>query len=157
MLLTAVAASREEALQLYLRDLEPGAFRGRLPPTHFARFVVIEMDEGPKLLFSSRFDGDARPYLEALSRTDEAAEIWGHCAIPGDMPLERYLCDEANHVTTQYVVSAFHERLRVGEINSALRLRGELSRFAAKAESAEHFTLWHEFRQLKEVRRILAR
>src|ERR1700759_3735867 len=125
-MITPGARRRAAELQQFLSDLPrdaaptaagrpgtpPSPFTGVLPPTHFARFVVIRLDhDHPYLFFSSVFDGDTRDYLRALAATPPALEIWSHCHLTdagrplSAEALERYLCDERNWRPAQYMVS----------------------------------------------------
>ena len=63
------------------RAVPVSPFTGQLPPTHFARLVVIELHGAPHLLFSSRFDGPIDDYLRALAATPQALRIWSHWPI----------------------------------------------------------------------------
>jgi hypothetical protein len=175
-IITPVAAARADDLTVYLatqlpRDEPPtdngvtatrtSPFTGALPPTHFARFVVIELDERPYLLFSSRFDGDVTEYLRALARTPQALTIFTHCHIAtADQALtaaelERHLCDHGNWSSAPYIVSAIPDGVTVADINRALSLRAELGRFAVHAERLDPAALAHAFRQLPAIRALL--
>ncbi|MGH2895613.1 MAG: hypothetical protein ACRDPM_20420 [Solirubrobacteraceae bacterium] len=140
---------------------KPSPFTGVLPPTHFARFVVIKLDhDRPYLLFTSVFDGDTRDYLRALAATEEAQEVWSHCKI-ADTPtageLERYLCDERNWRPSQYVVSAVPDGVTVGEINRALSLRAQLAGLITRATARDPTALAHDLRQLPAVQALMSR
>jgi hypothetical protein len=175
-IITAVTAGRAGELRAYLstqlpRDAPPtGAgpadppaspFTGVLPPTHFARFVVIEMHDEPYLFFSSRFDGPTRDYLRALADTEQALTIWSHCQITsaGDAltvaELERHLCDRHHWSPTPYVVSAIPPGVTVAQINRALSLRAELARFVPRAPRLDPAALAHDLRQLPAIRALL--
>jgi hypothetical protein len=177
-IITAVAAGRAGELREYLstqlpRDPPPtragpgepavSPFTGVLPPTHFARFVVIEMHDEPYLFFSSRFDGPTGDYLRALAHTDEALTIWSHCQIPRAgaaltiAELEAHLCDRRHWSPTPYVVSAIPPAVTVARINRALSLRAELARFVSRAPRLDPAALAHEFRQLPAIRALLGR
>jgi len=179
LILTPVRPGQVQSLRAYLNGLPrdatpagPGAppsavpqspFTGVLPPTHFARFVVIELDQRPQLLFSSRFDGTVKEYLRALAATAEAQVIWSHCqvtedgAAPDHGQLERHLCDPGHQFRSQYVVGAFPTQLSVHQINAALTLRAQLSRLATRAAGLDQWALAHEFRQLPAIRQLLSR
>jgi hypothetical protein len=165
MIITAVKKDSAEALRCYLRrlgDASVSPFSGALPPTHFGRFVVIKLGDLPHLLFSSRFDGTVDAYVRALAKTELARKIWCHCELPpddqgADGRLERYLTNRRHHVKSQYVVSAFPLRSTVAEINAALRLRAELSKFAVRAAKLDQIALAHDFRQLPSIRHIMSR
>lgn len=177
-IIARVRPGRGEALSALLwrlpRDTAPAPgrtssvptspFSGRLPPTHFARLVVIERQlPDPHLLFSSHFDGPPERYLRALAATPEALEIWGHCDLGDEFEpldaaaLERYLLALGRSLPSQYVVNAVPAGLTVAEVNAALALREDLSRFATRAAARDGTALAHDFRQLPSIRRLLGR
>jgi hypothetical protein len=178
-IVTPVAAGRVAGLEAFLSSLprdraptrdgpvatEPSPFTGVLPPTHFARFVVITLDDRSHLLFTSCFDGAGRDYLRALAATPTAQTIWSHCQLttvgatrpPTAAELEQYLCDERNWRPTQYVVSAIAPGVTVGQINRALSLRVQLARLMMRAASLDPAALAHDFRQLPAVQALLNR
>jgi hypothetical protein len=178
-IITPVAAGQADGLNRYLgglpRDTPPAPdapataprspFTGVLPPTHFARFVVIKLDAVAHLMFSSRFDGPVTDYLRALSATPQGLAIWSHCHVPSvpagselDRPrLERYLCDPRHHLAAQYVVSAFPTGVTVGQVNGALSLRDQLGGFVSRAGRLHPAALAHDFRQLPAIRQLLQR
>jgi len=141
----------------------PSPFAGALPPTHFARFVVIELDHQPHLLFTSAFDGDTREYLRALAATPTALEIWSHCHITARgraltaPELERHLCDERNWRPSQYVVNTLPDGVTVGAVNRALSLRAQLGGLMGRAASMEATALAHDFRQLPAIQTLMRR
>jgi hypothetical protein len=142
----------------------PSPFTGVLPPTHFARFVVIRLDhDRPYLLFTSVFDGDTHDYLRALAGTPEAQRIWSHCQLDGAAAplsaegLEPYLCDEGSWRPTQYVVNALADGVTVGQVNRALSLRAQLADLVTRAAALDPAALAHDFRQLPAVQALLAR
>lgn len=155
MVLTPVATGEEEDLRARLRALPPRTFTGRLPPTHFARFVVMPLDDRSRLLFSARFDGRREDYIAALAVTPEAQAIWSHCELPPCCELTEYLQDEANHLATQYIVAAIDEQLSVAQVNAALRLRAQLSRFVTRVHRLDAAELAHEFRQLTHLHSVM--
>jgi hypothetical protein len=178
LIITPVKPGEADALKRYLAGLprDPVAttrdgprqpvrspFSTTLPPTHFARLVVIELHRRFHLMFSSRFDGAVAEYLRALAATEEALTIWGHCEVPsvgGALDrerLERYLGDPRQRLESQYVVGAFPDAVTVGQVNAAVTLRAELSAFAARAAGLGQTALAHEFRQLPAIRHLFAR
>ncbi len=142
----------------------PSPFTGVLPPTHFARFVVIELDHHePYLFFTSAFDGGTCEYLHTLAGTSDAQRIWSHCQITDTVgpltgaELERYLCDERNWLPTQYAVDALRGEVTVGEVNRALSLRAQLSALMTRASSLDPTALAHDFRQLPAIQALIGR
>jgi hypothetical protein len=177
-IITPVAEGHAEELTRYLAELPrdqpptaqgpgstpPSPFTGVVPPTHFARLVVIRLDgERPYLLFTSVFDGDTRDYLRALARTPEAQRIWSHCQLDAAaaplraQELEPYLCDEGHWRPAQYVVNALADGVTVGQVNRALSLRAQLADLVTRAASLDPTALAHDFRQLPAVQALLAR
>jgi hypothetical protein len=177
-IITPVTGGRAPDLKRWLRELPrdqpptaqgPGTtttspFTGVLPPTHFARFVVIPLDhDKPYLFFSSAFDGDTHDYLRALAATREAREIWSHCQLKGTghpltaEALERYLCDERNWRPAQYVVGAVADGVTVGQVNRALSLRAQLAGLMTRAAAVDPTGLAHDFRQLAAVQALMSR
>jgi hypothetical protein len=176
--ITPVIEGRADALTALLRDLprdrpptqdgpvatDTSPFTGVLPSTHFARFVVIELDhDTPHLFFTSVFDGDTREYLSALAQTPQALEIFSHCQIAnGDdvlttPVLARYLCAERNWRPSQYVVNALSDGVTVGAVNRALALRAQLGPLVARSASMDPVALAHDFRQLEAIQALMAR
>jgi hypothetical protein len=142
----------------------PSPFTGVLPPTHFARFVVIDLErDTPYLFFTSAFDGDTRDYLRALAATATALTIWSHCQVPaaGDPlttpDLERYLCDERHWRAAQYVVDALPHGVTVADVNRALSLRAQLGSLMTRAASLDPTALAHDFRQLPAIQAMMGR
>jgi hypothetical protein len=176
---TPVTEGRGDALKAFLsalpRDTPPTAdrpaptalspFTGALPPTHFARFVVIDLgdDDAPHLLFTSAFDGDTSEYLRALAATATAQAIWSHCQLPQSdraltrSELERYLCDECNWRPAQYVVNALPDGVTVDAVNRALSLRAQLGALMMRAGVMEPTALAHDFRQLPAIQALMRR
>jgi hypothetical protein len=177
-IITPVAPGREDDLTRCLRELprdrppsaqgsgiaSPSPFTGVLPPTHFARFVVIRLDhDRPHLFFSSAFDGDTHDYLRALAATPPAREIWSHCHLKdagrplSPEALERYLCDQRNWRPAQYVVSALADGVTVSQVNRALSLRAQLAGLMTRAGALDPTGLAHDFRQLPGVQALMSR
>ena len=79
-----VMPAREHALREHLRGLDPSPLAQLPHETHFARFVILPVD-GPRLLFSSRFDVSVPRYLDALARLPEAADDLVALRVGGDL------------------------------------------------------------------------
>jgi hypothetical protein len=147
VVVTEVIDGREDALRAHLRRLDahtgPLATIGRA--THFARFVVLPLD-GHKLYFSSRFDGEPRPYLEALAGQVAARSIWAFCDPAAAANADRLLTYlEAHRIPTPYAVAAWTET--VEQVNAAVRRRAQLQRLARRAATLDPVGLAHAFRE----------
>ena len=147
VVIAPVVPTRETDLRAYLRGLGPGPLK-RLPlDTHFARWVIVPLD-GPRLFFSSRFDGPVDRYVDALADLEEAAVIWSHCEPEEELDdpaaLRAFLL--RHRVRAPYVLSAWAKE-SVAEVNAALDRRAALSRFAVEAQGLDSVGLAHAFRE----------
>jgi hypothetical protein len=147
VVIAPVLATRETELLEHLRGLRESPLE-RLPlDTHFARWVVVPLD-GPRLFFSSHFDGSAERYLDALAGLDEAAAIWSHCETEDDLydpwTLRAFLVRHT--VKAPYVLAAW-PKASVAEVNEALDRRAALSRFALETQGLDPVGLAHAFRE----------
>ena len=136
-------AADAPALHAALHALPRGADSpiAALPPTHFARLVVIPVRGRPHLLFLARHDGVREPYLLALAAA--TAGLWALCADPpaaGRLPA--WLA--AHAVRPSYVLSAW-PRASVAEIRAALSTRRRLADFVVRAPR-DPVGLAHAFR-----------
>lgn len=142
-----IEPAREEPLKRHLEGLEHSPLADLPCDTHFARFVVLPLD-GPRLLFSSRFDGGADSYIAALSRSPGARAIWAHCASDEELDspesLGRYLT--AHSVRSPYILAAW-KGVSVREVNDALERQARLGKLAAEAEKLGPIGLAHAFRE----------
>jgi hypothetical protein len=150
--ITPVIDGHEPVLAQYLDGLESGdgsplaGVRG----THFARWVMIDdvVFEGPdqgdrdhlrhaRLLFTSNFDGELDPYLEALrSGLGESADaIWGHCiGYPGAHKADEFTGYMRRHqINSSLFFAAYGERT-VDDVKRSLAVRNKLIDFALRAQ-----------------------
>jgi hypothetical protein len=163
--LTPVRDGHEVALAAHLDGLGGGddSPLADVGGTHFARWVVIGdviyegSDQGerdhlkhPRLLFTSNFDGDPGPYLEALrTRLGEGADaIWGHCVdYPGREDADaftRYL--RAHQVDSALFFAAYGDR-SVADVTHSLAVRRQLITFALRAQGLDGAELKSAFAQ----------
>jgi hypothetical protein len=150
--ITPIVDGQESELARYLDGLQSSdqsplaAVRG----THFARWVVMDdvFYEGPdqgdrehlkhaRLLFTSNFDGDLDPYLDAL-RTglgDSADTIWGKCiGYPGSGEARAFADYLRRHqLDSSLFFSAYGDRT-VEEVKRSLALRTKFAAFALNAQ-----------------------
>jgi hypothetical protein len=133
-------------------DALPGGAQSPLAQvrgTHFARWVLIDnpVYEGPpqrrdtwkasRLLFTSNFDGELEPYLEALRTglAERADAIWGHCAgFPGSSAAAAFATwMRAHHVPSSLFFAAYGDKT-VAQVRADLAQRERLIAFALEAQ-----------------------
>lgn len=150
--LTPIIDGHETELAAYLNGL-PGGDQSPLagvPATHFARWVVIDdvvyegPDEGerehlrhPRLLFTSNFDGQLDPYLEALRTGLGAAAdtIWGHCMdYPGRSDPSAFIAYMRHHQIDSSLFFAAYGDRTVEDVKRSLAVRTKLIDFALRAQ-----------------------
>jgi hypothetical protein len=151
-ILTPIADGRESELANYLSGLQSGdqSPLAGVPGTHFARWVVIDdvISEGPaqgepehlqyaRLLFTSNFDGDLDPYLDALRAGlgASADAIWGHCiGYPGSADGSAFAAYLRRHqIDSSLFFAAYGERT-VEDVKRSLAVRTKLIDFALRAQ-----------------------
>jgi hypothetical protein len=148
---TPILPGHETRLAAYLDALTtgPASPLANVPGTHFARWVVIgdvvfeipkqtrDHLKVPRLLFTSNFDGELKPYLEGLRTGLGAAAdaIWGHCAgYPGSddgSAFARYM--RGHQIESSLFFSAYGDRT-VEQVTSSLAERRALMAFALRAQ-----------------------
>jgi hypothetical protein len=148
VIVTEVAAGREEQLREHLRGLDEatGPLIDMRRATHFARFVVLPLD-GFKLFFSGRFDAEVGEYIAELAEQPAARAIWAFCdpqAAASAGTLRAYL--EEHSMIAPYVLSVWPDPT-VAEVNAALARRARLTRFALRAGGLDPVGLAHAFRE----------
>ena len=147
VVIAPVRPEQKQALCDHLHDLVDSPLE-RLPlATHFARWVVVPL-EGPRLFFSSRFDGNVKRYIHALADLEEAAAIWSHCECDDDLHDPRALRAflDGHKVRSPYILPAW-SKPSVAEVNQALERRAAISRFALETQGLDPVGLAHAFRE----------
>ena len=152
-----------DALEADLAALPRGAESpfARLEMLHIARVQIFRAlaHQGPKqkhtdvlrhahLVFTSTFDGDLDPYLDALAeRVPEADVWWGRCAgYPGRGNRAAFRAYVRRcQVETSLFQSAMPEA-KVGEVHEALALRERVIDFAVAAQGLDAVALQERFR-----------
>jgi hypothetical protein len=148
---TPIVQGRESSLVRLLDALESGAESplARVPGTHFARWVVMgdvayegapqhrdHLDLG-RLFFTSNFDGEPTPYLEALriGLGEHADAIWGHCVgYPGSASASAFAAYmRAHQLESSLFFAAYGERT-VEQVKDTLWARRQLIEFALDAQ-----------------------
>jgi hypothetical protein len=148
--LTPILRERESGLVRLLDGLQTGAESplAQVSGTHFARWVVIgdvvyegapqrrdRLDHG-RLLFTSNFDGEPMPYLEALrvGLGEHADAVWGHCAgYPGSADASAFAAYmRAHQLDSSLFFAAYGER-SVEQVTGSLQVRRRLIEFVLQA------------------------
>jgi hypothetical protein len=150
-----------DEVQAYIDSLPVGAESplARLPQLHLSRIQifrelvpqggdhVVDRLEAPQLVFTSSFDGELDPYLDAIAElVPECDNWWGHCAgYPGRSDraaFRRWV--RAHKVDAQLFANAYHGAT-VQDVREALALRERVVEFAAEAQDLEPAALRERF------------
>jgi hypothetical protein len=151
--MTPIVSGRASELVNYLDDLGSGDSSplARVGSTHFARWVV--MDEpvfegghqrrdrwsGPRLLFTSNFDGPRDPYLERLrvALGEDADTIWGCCkGYPGHEDAAAFAEWIRDHQIDSSLFYAAYGDQSVEQVLADLDVRHRLTVFAARNQGS---------------------
>jgi hypothetical protein len=158
-----ILPGRADEVEAYLAALPRGAESpfARLGALHIARVQVFRalVHQGPgqrrrdvlrhaHLVFTSTFDGELDPYLDALAaHLPEADEWWGRCAgYPGRADRAAFRAYvRSRQVDTGLFQSAI-PNATVGDVREALALRERVIDFAVAAQGLDAATLRDRFR-----------
>jgi hypothetical protein len=150
--LAPIADGHAGELTAHLERLGEGAASplARVPGTHIARWVVMDdvifqgegqrkRDRmGPRLLFSSNFDGDVDAYLEGL-RTGmgpDADAIWGHCrGYPGHEDGPAFAAWMRAHQLEAALFFAAYGGMTVDQVHANVDRRRRLLDFILEAQT----------------------
>jgi hypothetical protein len=162
---TPILAGHEDAVQAVIEALPAGAEGplARLDGLHFSRLQIFRelVHQGPaqrkrdrlqssQLVFTSTFDGDLDPYLDAVCERlgAEADAWWEHCAgYPGTADpaaFKRYIRD---HQADTSLFASAHPNATVAEVRESLELRERIVGFAAAAQGLDAAGLQAGFRE----------
>jgi hypothetical protein len=150
--LAPVLPGREGELKAHLDSLGNGAGSplARVPRTHIARWVVMDdvifqgagqrkRDRmGPRLLFSSNFDGGLDAYLEGLrtGMAEDADAIWGHCqGYPGHGDGPAFAAWMRAHQLEAALFFAAYGGLTVDEVHANVERRRRLLELVIEGQS----------------------
>jgi hypothetical protein len=160
--LTPIEHGREAALTDYLDTLGDGDASplARVPGTHLARWVVIgqvKHQEGqrrrdalkaPRLLFTSNFDGELDPYLDALRTglAGDADAIWGNCTgYPGHQDAAGFSSWIRRHQIEAALFFGAYGDQTVGEVHANVAARTGLIEFALETRGLDPAALQARF------------
>jgi hypothetical protein len=150
-----------DEVEAYLESLPLGADSplARLDQLHLSRIQifrelvdqggghVVDKLEAPQLVFTSSFDGELDPYLDAIAeKVPEADNWWGHCVgYPGRADKAAFRAwVRAHKVDTQLFANAYHGET-VSDVRDALALREQVVEFAAEAQGLDAAALQERF------------
>jgi hypothetical protein len=150
--LTPILDGHAQELTEHLEALPegPGSPLARVPGTHLGRWVVIDQVKHQgrgqrrrdalshsRLLFTSNFDGELDPYLEAL-RTglgEDADAVWGHCrGYPGHRDATGFAGWLRAHALEAALFFAAYGGHTLEQVHSNLDKRTRLIEFALGAQ-----------------------
>ncbi|HEX2296049.1 MAG TPA: hypothetical protein VHN37_12145 [Actinomycetota bacterium] len=157
-----ISPGRSSELAAHLDDLGSGddSPLAKVPSTHFARWVVLDALiyeggrqrhdswSGPRLLFTSNFDGPLDAYLEGLRTGLGAAgdAIWEHCTdYPGHRDagaFNRWM--RARQLTSSLFFAAYGDQT-VQQVLDNLRVRQWLTELALKGQALDDAELQDRF------------
>jgi hypothetical protein len=160
--LTPIEHGREEPLTAYLDALGDGDASplARVPGTHLARWVVIgqvkhqdgqrrrDALKAPRLLFTSNFDGDLDPYLEALRTglAGDADAIWGNCTgYPGHQDAAGFSAWIRHHQIEASLFFGAYGDQTVAEVHANVAARTSLIEFALETRGLDPAALQARF------------
>jgi hypothetical protein len=162
---TPILPGHEDAVQAVIEGLPVGADSplARLDGLHFSRLQIFRelVHQGPEqrkrdhlrqshLVFTSTFDGELDPYLDAVCARlgAEADEWWSHCAgYPGTADraaFKRYIRD---HQADTSLFASAHPNASVARVRDSLELRDGIVDFAADAQGLGAAELQAAFRE----------
>jgi hypothetical protein len=153
--LTPILDGHVQPLTEHLESLPEGAGSplARVPGTHLARWVVIDEVKyqghgqrhrdalgASRLLFTSNFDGELDPYLEALRTAlgEDADAVWSHCrGYPGHRDRQRFAGWLRAHALESALFFAAYGGRTLGQVHSDLDTRARLIEFALGAQGLD--------------------
>ena len=99
------------------------------------------------LVFTSSFDGELDPYLDALAeRVPEADEWWGHCVgYPGRADRAAFRAYIRAHKVDTNLFASAYPGADVQRVRESLALREQVVAFAAGAQGLDPATLQQRF------------
>jgi len=153
-----IVAGREQAAREALETL-PAGFLARLENLHFSRIHVVSelVFQGPQqrrrdelrashLVFTSTFDGELEPYLEALRGC--ADTWWRFCAgYPGSDDPRAFARWVGEHQLDSSLFASAHPDATVPRVLESLALRERIVDFAVEARRLAPAELHRRFRE----------
>lgn len=149
-----IVAGREAEAREAIEVL-PADFLAGLSNLHFSRIHVISdlVFQGPKqrwrdelrashLVFTSTFDGELEPYLEAVR---PVADTWWQFCV--GYPGEDFVTWVREHQLDSALFASAHPEATVGGVLESLALRDRIIDFAIEARALEPAELQRRFRE----------
>lgn len=155
-----IVAGREQAAREAVETMPAGAL-ARLDGLHFSRVHVVSqlVHQGPAqryrdrlrashLVFTSTFDGELDPYLDALRERAEPDTWWEHCvAYPGSGDRTAFRRFVREHQIDSSLFASAHPEATVARVRESLALRERVVAFAADAQGLDATALHRRFRE----------
>jgi hypothetical protein len=163
--LTPILDGHVQPLTEHLEALPEGAGSplARVPGTHLARWVVIDQVKyqghgqrhrdalgASRLLFTSNFDGELDPYLEALriALGEDADAVWSHCrGYPGHQDPPGFASWLRAHALESALFFAAYGGHTLEQVHSDLGKRARLIEFALRAQGLDAADLKARFQE----------
>jgi hypothetical protein len=159
-----ILPGHEDELRTHIESLPigPDSPLARLDTLHFSRLQIFSelVYQGPPqrpdhlngshLVFTSTFDGELDPYLDAICERlgPEADAWWRHCAgYPGtaDRPaFKRYI---RRHQVDSALFASAHPEASVADVLGSMALRRRVLDFASAAQGLDAGELQRRFRE----------
>jgi hypothetical protein len=154
-----IVAGREQEARDAIEALPPDAL-ARLEGLHFSRVHVVSelVFQGPaqrfrdrlrasQLVFTSTFDGELDPYLDALRAHGEPDRWWRHCSgYPGSADRAAFGRFVREHQIDSSLFASAHPDATVAQVRESLALRERIIAFAADAQGLDAGALHRRFR-----------
>ena len=160
-----ILPGHEDAVQAVIEGLPVGADSplARLDGLHFSRLQIFRelVHQGDaqrkrdrlrssQLVFTSTFDGELDPYLDALCARlgAEADRWWEHCAgYPGSADRAAFARYIRDHQVDSNLFASAHPNADVARVRGSLDLREQIIDFAAAAQGLDAAALQAGFRE----------
>jgi hypothetical protein len=150
-----------DEVQAYIDALPLGVESplSRLEQLHFSRIQIFrelvpqggshvpDVLDAPQLVFTSSFDGELDPYLDALAeRVPEADRWWGHCAgYPGREDKAAFRAWIRAHKLDSNLFASAYPRANVQQVRAALAARESVVDFAVDSHGLDAAALQERF------------
>ncbi len=150
-----------DEVEAYIESMPVGADSplARLDQLHLSRIQIfrelvhqggahdIDVLDAPQLVFTSSFDGELDPYLDAIcDRVPEADKWWGFCVgYPGRSDKAAFRAWIRAHKIDAQLFASAYPNSTVQQVREALALREQVVEFAAESQGLDAAALQERF------------